>query len=164
MSMYNSVFGVNPMAGLLLHVLKLDPTKVPRFRDCFLWVNEYDTPFIVLYTRTGGGSREFHDSPNNNNMQGPYNSELRALPNFVKDEDDSYDSTYALFYYAIENKELAKMLMDLAEILKAETKRLPAERVQQVLADMQAGKETPDTKAAKEMIVQLSEQIKGMIK
>lgn len=96
MSLYNLVHGVNPMAGLLLTALGLETKQIPRFRDCY-WTGE----FIAVYTRTGGGNREYYDSPldNADNTTGPYNSDLRAVSGFSHDEDDDFDCTYATFYF-----------------------------------------------------------------
>jgi hypothetical protein len=87
--LYHLVFGVNPLAGPLLRALEIDYKTVPRFRDCFLSV---DGDTIIIYTRTGGNNRE------------DYVAEIDAMrkyPGYLRDEDDSYDNTYALFYYAI---------------------------------------------------------------
>lgn len=94
MSMYNMIHGVNPMAGLLLTALGLEPRQIPRLRDCY-WNGEH----ICIYTRTGGGNREHYDEPNDDNVEGPWNSSLRAVSGFSHDSDDDFDSTYATFYF-----------------------------------------------------------------
>ncbi|UOF78439.1 hypothetical protein [Caudoviricetes sp.] len=96
MSMYNMVHGTNPLAGVLLRMLDTKTESIPRFRDCY-----FDGEYIVIYTRTGGGNRDWYDEPNEDNKEGPWNSDLRALPGFVRDEDDDYDSTYASFYFTV---------------------------------------------------------------
>lgn len=85
--LYNLVFGVNPLAEILLHLLGVDYKTVQRFRDCFL--NEAGTE-IVIYTRTGGNNRADFD-----------NSALRKLPGFIAEEDDAFDNTYALFRFEV---------------------------------------------------------------
>lgn len=93
MSMYNMVMGVNPFAPMLLKfALKLTPGDVPRLRDVW-WNGEH----VVMLTRTGGGNREFYEDITLN----PGNPTLRRLPGYVRDEDDDYDATYALFYYEL---------------------------------------------------------------
>ena len=87
--LYNMVFGVNPMAAPLLMSLNINHTDVPRFRDCFL---SEDGKSIIVYTRTGGGNREEYAEAN---------EALRQIPGFLRDEDDSFDPTYALFHYAV---------------------------------------------------------------
>jgi hypothetical protein len=96
MSMYNMIHGYNPLAGVLMKILDVTPNKIPRFRDCY-----FDGEHIVIYTRTGGGNREFYDEPNEDNKDGPWNSDLRQLPGYVRDEDDDFDSTYASFYFSV---------------------------------------------------------------
>ena len=87
MSLYNTLFGVNPCAGTLLKMLGADVQRIPRFRDCFLKGNA-----IVSYTRTGGGNRDDYEAPI---------AWLRSLPGFLSEHDSSIDSTYAFFAYAI---------------------------------------------------------------
>lgn len=87
MSLYNMVLGFDPMAPVLLTMLRLDARQVPRFRDCW-WTGKH----IVLLTRTGGGNRVEYESAN---------EELRKLPTFVRDQDNEFDSTFAEFYYKV---------------------------------------------------------------
>jgi hypothetical protein len=94
MSLYNMLFGVNKAAPVLLKILGIDYSKVPRFRDCFL-----SDGMIVLHTRTGGGNREYYDEPNSENTEGPWNTTMYENVNFIRDEDDDFDSTYANFYF-----------------------------------------------------------------
>ena len=90
MSLYNALFGTNPATGLLLAMLGIDRNFPPRFRDCYL-----DGERIVIYTRTGGGNRDEYEAQND---------AMHALPGFVSDEDDDFDSTYAHFSYRIPEK------------------------------------------------------------
>lgn len=108
MSLYNMVHGTNPLAGVLMRMLDTTPDKVPRFRDCY-----FDGEHIVVYTRTGGGNREYYESLESckenypeyfgtaDEPSGPWNEDLRALSGFVRDEDDDYDCTYASFYFTV---------------------------------------------------------------
>lgn len=86
--LYTMVFGVNKLAGPLLDVLEIDYRAVPRFRDCFL----HKDGTIVIYTRTGGGNREEYKSQND---------AMKFHKHYLRDEDDSFDKTYALFHFAI---------------------------------------------------------------
>ena len=70
-----------PMLGRTQH-------EYPRFRDC--WLSE-DKERIVIYTRVGGGNRN----------QGYGEEELYEDPNFVKTEDDEFDSTYATYEFRV---------------------------------------------------------------
>lgn len=85
MSLYNMIHGVNPMSDLLLASLGLTRGDVGRFRDCY-WNGEH----ICVYTRNGGGNREDYDD---------VFTVLQAHPNYVRDEDDDFDSTYATIYF-----------------------------------------------------------------
>ena len=85
MSLYNMLFGVNELAPILLKCLNLTPYEVPRFRDCFISDNS-----ICIHTRTGGGNREDYQAEN---------EELAAHPEYLRDEDDDFDCTYANFFF-----------------------------------------------------------------
>ena len=141
MSLYNTLFGVNSAAPLLLAMLGASHTDVPRFRDCFLLDGK-----IVIYTRTGGGNRdayeneercrdnypEYFTGDKSEWQQGPWNEDLRKLPGYIHDEDDGFDSTYANFYYEVPNK--FKHLLD--KIPEGDD---PARRWQDTIAALQTG-------------------------
>lgn len=124
MSLYNAVFGVNPFSRALLKMLGIQEDTIPRYRDCFL--NEAGDE-IIIYTRTGGGNRDFYESleecksnypeyfDKGEDPTGPWNCDLRKLPGFKYDVDDSYDATYANFHYEIPEafKGLAPILRDM---------------------------------------------------
>lgn len=122
MSLYNQLFGVNDHADLLLAVLGLRRVDVPRFRDCYLAGKN-----IVIYTRTGGGNRDYYDSEEmcrsnfpeyfdgKTDPTGPWNSDLQANPYYSHDEDEEYDSTYASFYFRFP-EEYDAQLTELAEL------------------------------------------------
>lgn len=65
--------------------------QIPRFRDAYFDFSQNE-PKLVLYTRTGGGNREFYEKENNF---------LRNCENFIEDFDDSFDSTYAHWVYSV---------------------------------------------------------------
>ena len=58
MSLYNQLFGVNPITPLLLKIVGVTLSEIPRFRDCHIDVDERGSASIVIYTRTGGGNDE----------------------------------------------------------------------------------------------------------
>lgn len=104
------LFGVNAHAPVLLKILGTDPYKVPRFRDCYVSPEDDE---IVIHTRTGGGNRDYYESAERCRESyphyfeegkepptGPWNSDLRALPGFLRDADDDFDCTYADFHYS----------------------------------------------------------------
>lgn len=102
------IFGVNEIAPILLKILDLTETDIPRFRSIFISEDK-----ILVYTRTGGGNREFYDSEEScrdnypSCFEGdpsefptkPWNDDLRKHPCYLCDEDDDYDCTYANFYF-----------------------------------------------------------------
>jgi len=125
MSLYNAIFGTNPAAALLLGSLGLDSSlpksweeklyscsdewgevnlnspevkqliqeskknkfyPTGRFRDIYFERDEEGTPKVILYTRNGGGNRP------------SYRHIFKMLsnhPDYIKDYDDDFDSTYA---------------------------------------------------------------------
>jgi hypothetical protein len=83
--LYNMVFGMNPLADVILATLGLKRSDVGRFRDCYVAEGQ-----IAVYTRNGGGNRE------------EYQDVIDALaqhPCYVRDADDEFDSTYATIYF-----------------------------------------------------------------
>lgn len=88
------LFGVNQAAPVLLKILGIEPSSIPRFRDCFISEGN-----IVIHTRTGGGNRDYYDSSNEDNLEGPWNTTMYENKYFIRDEDDDFDSTYANFYF-----------------------------------------------------------------
>ncbi len=106
MSLYNMLFGVNKYALPLLTALDLDPANIPRFRDCFL---EKDS--IVVLTRTGGGNREHYLEEN---------KVMQDHPNYLYDEDEDFDCTYASFHFSFPDKHKAD-LMVLATLVNTPT-------------------------------------------
>lgn len=91
--------GVNPLAGVLLHSLNIDHKKVDRIRDVSL--KKKDTEIrICVFCRTGGGNRA--DYPN---------TVLISHPEYISDEDDKYDSTYAHYYFKVPES-LKKQIQD----------------------------------------------------
>lgn len=89
MSLYNSLFGVNNAAPVLLKILNLSAGDFGRFRDCYL---NKDGTKIIVYTRLGGGNREDYID---------IIKAMRKHPNYEYDYDDDFDSTYAYFEFTI---------------------------------------------------------------
>lgn len=88
MSLYNMLSGVNPATFFILPMLgEKHPDEYPRFRDCF--VSEENE--IHVYTRVGGGNRNC----------GYGEEELQSHPNFLRDEDDEFDTTYATYVFCV---------------------------------------------------------------
>jgi len=162
MSLYNALFGENPLSGLLLSALGILKRDVPRYRDVFL-VEEEGKLRIMIHTRTGGGNRAFYDSqescranyPNDfddedaDHPAGPWNDDLRALPTFVRDEDSKDDATYANFFFDVPLA-FSSMIALLHEMTKGKIER-PETRWTKLFEDLKAGAHTPDGKRALEV-------------
>lgn len=135
MSLYNMLCGTNSQSDALLAMLGITRDNVPRFRDCYL-----ENGKIVIYTRTGGGNREFYASEEScreaNGPEfeptGPFNSDLEKIPGYVGDEDDSFDSTFAHFRFEVPEKykELA------AEMAVSGDHTHPMEKIKSLLASL----------------------------
>lgn len=89
MSLYNQIFGRNPFAGILLSAIGLRHEDIARFRDCHL---SQDRKHVIVLTRTGGGNREHYRDGN---------ALLETHPLYVRDQDDEFDPTYAMFEFHV---------------------------------------------------------------
>lgn len=111
MSLYNLLFGQNPQASLLLSMLGIDnKRKNIRIRDCYL---DGDGEHILLYTRNGGGNRQHYgDAQNDGSEPQPEGQEcscygccikydLSNHPNYIKDQDEEADITYACVWFRV---------------------------------------------------------------
>ena len=67
----------------ILSLIGLTEDNVNRYRGCAIVGDE-----IVVYARTGGNNREYYS-----------NYKLTQNPYYLYDEDDSWDSTYANYYF-----------------------------------------------------------------
>jgi len=102
--MYNMVFGLHPFApGLMNLILGIDIKMVPRFRDCYPVQYKKEALKIEMVTRAGGGN------------MAEYADEIEALekhPHYVGSQDDSFDSTYRVFWFDVpleeENDKIAE--------------------------------------------------------
>ena len=154
MSMYNLIHGHNPLTPVLLAILSADVSKIPRYRD--IW---WDGEHIVIHTRTGGGNRDYYDEPCDENRDGPWNSDLRAMPGYVSDEDDDYDSTYADFKFKLPEKfEHMRLILD-------EHKERPAaERWQEAIGKLRDGPaDDPDVKRIMEAMAPTMKQLSDAV-
>ncbi len=116
MSLYNMMNGVTKATFLVMPMLEKHPDEYPRFRDCFLADEEhpeYDN-HIHIYTRVGGGNRSSYAEEI---------SEMRAMPGYVTDFDDSFDSTFASFVFEIPER----FMDDYSKILSGKLTETSAE-------------------------------------
>lgn len=89
--MYEFVFpdpGRGQRVAFLAMVSEL--TFVPRIRDAWVEKGEDGSPVIAFYTRLGGGNRPDYAE---------HIRDMQAHEGYLRDRDDSFDSTYATFYY-----------------------------------------------------------------
>lgn len=121
MSLYNMLNGYNEHAGLLCHILGLKVAEgmegmpVGRFRDIYLNANGTE---IHLLTRNGGGNRDCWNQDDKSLMgecMCPGCIQTQLLPqheNYISDEDDSFDCTFAITRFRVpeEYLELTKSL------------------------------------------------------
>lgn len=161
MSLYNMMFGYSPLAGVTLSALDLTPNDIPRFRDAYFDAEENR---LVVYTRTGGGNREYYGQPDgydNEDYEGPFNSDLENHPNYIFDEDDDFDCTYAYFYFSIPES-FAPIFATFKE-LGAGQDLNPTEKFAKMLEDLENGNSTPETERALEIGKSIVEQINKVV-
>lgn len=137
MSLYNTLFGVNSIAPLLLKLLNIDQPngkyESGRFRDMYL---NKDGTKIILLTRNGGGNRGYYFPMN-----------IKNHPNYLTDYDDDFDSTYAYIEFSVP-KQFEKEIKELAT--GKEPKKL-SEKFQRVVEALKENKDTKETRKAKEV-------------
>lgn len=155
MSLYNALFGVNPLAGMFLALIKKGAKDFERPRD--MHVAKIDGQIVVgVLTRTGGPNRESYKT---------FIDKMKADPLYVADEDDSLDSTYMTFFFKIppgrypvltefrdgigEPIDLEEFRSRVNEMLEEESnKPAPMERFRKLLEDMKSGIVSSDTVTA----------------
>lgn len=105
MSMYDLVagdVGQHDRGAILLTIL--DHPNVGRYRDAWVEQGPDGEPVIAIYTRNGGGNRGCYCD--DDHPEGPCTGliateVLPAHPLYLRDADDSFDSTYATFYFRV---------------------------------------------------------------
>ena len=104
MSLYNLLFGKSPQTEIALTVAGLRDKELGRFRDAYL-IKKDNQIMVAVYTRNGGGNREcWNDKCNIEHQTCPgcvITYADRLFPNFITDEDDDFDCTYATMYFSI---------------------------------------------------------------
>lgn len=107
MSLYNALFGENPDAAVLIGFLGLNKEVFGRYRNAYL--NKAGDK-IIIYTRCGGGNRTEYER---------VFEMMKRHPNYLRDYDDDYDSTYAYIEFSVPDKYKAT-----AQHMKPETEPL----------------------------------------
>lgn len=110
---YSAVLGTNPKAAAIVAMLRhAQPESesraclfdFPRYRDAYFAYDADGTAHIVVLTRTGGGNRSSFVAEN---------AAITKHPLYVRDEDDAFDATYALWWFDIPPQESAAAIDDL---------------------------------------------------
>lgn len=104
MSMYSLVFGGSAWPAELMGMYGLTPQMIGRYRDHWLERDGEDGLVCAVYTRNGGGNREEYDSQI---------KQMQALPTYVSDADDTYDSTYATFRFRMTKEQVQEWLRNI---------------------------------------------------
>lgn len=108
MSMYDLALGDGHQAArgqILLSFLAYkegQPLRVGRFRDAWIEQDPADGLRIAVYTRNGGGNRDrscADEVPHCGQCSGCVMEDLPQHPLYLRDADDSFDSTYATVYF-----------------------------------------------------------------
>ena len=86
--------GSNENAHKLLNLVGLTKENFPRYRDTSLWNNNTE---IRVLTRAGGLNREEYQSDID---------KLKSNEYYLRDEDDSFDSTYAYIFFKVPDQYL----------------------------------------------------------
>lgn len=93
--LYNLIFpgGFDRGAVILpLIGINYEAAAAFRFRDTWIERHPDDRYLVHVYTRIGGGNREDYVEAI---------TVLRGIDGFVRDADDTYDSTYASFWFQL---------------------------------------------------------------
>lgn len=126
------VCGNNPLYDLYLKILGIELENIPRFRDVYVIVGT--DPEIVIYTRTGGGNRsEYEDQ----------NESLANHPGYLRDEDDSFDNTFAHFHYSVPERFKTRVSQLQVILGKYDKFKTPREKFEKALNAVSA-KTPPD--------------------
>lgn len=183
MSLYNSLFGINPAGSILIAALNLDGPSPNdwderiskftddwgeldlsstegialmneakemgyypsgRFRDIYFQNEEGEHPKIILYTRNGGGNRDYYD----------WVFELLSdHPLYITDYDDDFDSTYAYIEFKAPDS-----IIKFFEGIK--TGKIPnvSEKFKNEIKEMQDGKEP--NKIILEIVEKIANELK----
>lgn len=135
MSLYNQIFGFDPLSHLLIRALNVNPLHIPRFRDCFLLEGK-----IAVYTRTGNGNRGVNTTPwifegkviPRSVAPDSWDKLCAAHPDYLGTEDDDYDSTYAFWWFRYP----AEYQQALTEAAKQHERARPRLRWEEMLKQM----------------------------
>jgi len=92
----------------------IEDMKLISSLDVPVW-NEDRKALIVVHTRNGSGNRECYCETDDKHDEGclfVINSEMQSHPDYVKDQDNSFDGTYADFAFEIDNTTARQLIID----------------------------------------------------
>jgi hypothetical protein len=119
MSLYNGLFGKNPLNKVLLKMLGLKKEDFGRFRDCY-----YEDGAICVYARIGGGNRPDYK----------YVFDfVKKHKNYSCNSDDAFDCTYASIYFNLP-EEFKKFKDDLDKVTIGQA--TPSDKFQEFINKM----------------------------
>lgn len=132
MNLYNQLFQENKDADVLIGVLGLNKTIFERYRDIYL---NKEGDKIIVYTRCGGGNRREY---------GRMFEIMKRHPNYLRDYDDSFDSTYAYIEFSVPDKykDMCK------QIAPKEDPKNVHEKFDEEIKNMQNNPDGPEMKRA----------------
>lgn len=165
MSLYNLIAGYNPLSGSLMAMLGFSTRDAGRFRDCYLQRSEDGQLEIHVYTRNGGGNRpDYVDA----------SLKLMGHPAFLREYDDSYDTTYRSYVFTIPNGPefpgiapgaragvIRQMLEDLVKVDPELIPPPPKERMDRFMAKMETNPNDPDVQRVKAAFAPIAAAIVG---
>lgn len=145
MSLYNQLFGMNPLSVDLLRIIDVggDEFPVARFRDAH-FVEVKDDLRIAVFTRQGGGNRHCYGDEYDGDCGGPSgcsgcsNDQLKHHPLYVRDYDDDFDSTYATFEFRPPEAAIP-FLRELMQTMGQKGASPPMEKFKGLINNLQAG-------------------------
>jgi len=147
MSLYNLLFGSNPLTPLLLKILEIDQPdgkyESGRFRDIYL--NAEGTK-IILLTRNGGNNREDYFPKN-----------ILGHPNYLRDFDDNFDNTYCYIEFSVPGRFQAA----LKKLAPGKEPEKLHEKFERVAKNLEESKITPETEKAKEIMEKILKKMES---
>lgn len=93
--LYNMLVpGAFERTAVLLPIIGIDPERggLMRLRDAWVEKHPFHGLVIHVYTRLGGNNRADYQ---------PVIDQLRSSSAYVRDDDDSFDNTYASFWFRV---------------------------------------------------------------
>lgn len=123
MSLYNALLGKNDHYKELLDLVDLHEGDIERFRDTYL---SEDGRILKVYTRTGG--------PNRNSYQN-FIRWMETYPTYIKNYDDTFDTTFMTFEFRIPGEKYG----DALKLLKCTDTRTGQQKFKDLMSSLEDG-------------------------